>query len=574
VRGIPLGVALVAAGLYLVRLSAAPFLDPPEGFHVVIARGMLATGDWLTPHLNGVRYFDKPPMFHWLMATAFGGLGLTPFLARMWSALAAVACAAVTARLGVLLGGPRVGLLAGLMVVTNLGMYLYGRMVKPDLVFILCIVLALAGFALAFRGGGRWTMVLFYAALGMATVTKDMLGAAGPLAVTALFLWLTGERKLQPWLPWWSVLVLGAIALPWYVLAEARNPGFLWYTLIDNHVLNLARQRIFPDEDVPLDALSFLLVTAAAFLPWTPAAAWGAWSVLRAPRASGDRLWLLFVLWAGAVIAFFTLSPFKLPHHGLPAFPALALLAARAWDAAIAGGPAAPTPRMVLVPVLVVFVAVALAFAAAWAGVLPIPDAAMTSVDLATRNLAARGQSAPEGPHESWAPILATCSVVFIGGVVAVAVAVARRSPALGVAVTLATVLAFLPAAGQGMAQFAQIRSVRPVAAALAARLRPGDLVIHEGALENSASLLLTLSEPVRVVNGLQSNLAFGSTFPEARDVFWDIMRLREEWTGPARRFLVSGVMPTRSAVRALPPDRVHLLVEGGGRRLYVNRLE
>jgi hypothetical protein len=224
--------------------------------------------------------------------------------------------------------------------------------------------------------------------------------------------------------------------------------------------------------------------------------------------------------------------------------------------------------------VLIVFVAVALAFAAAWAGVLPIPQEAMTSVDLVTRNLAARGQAAPEGPHQSWAPILASCTVVFVGGVVAVAVAVARRAPALGVAVTLATVLAFLPAAGQGMAQFARIRSVRPVAEALAARLRPGDMVIHEGALENSGSLLLTLSEPVRVVDGLQSNLAFGSTFPEARDMFWDAVRLREEWARPGRRFLVSGVAPARSAVRGLPPDSVHLLVEGGGRRLYVNRLE
>ena len=79
-----------------------------------------ATGSGCT--INGVPYFDKPPLLYWLMARPFGSAGTTPFAARFWTALAAVGCAsAVTARLGVVLGGPRLGLLAGLMVVANLG---------------------------------------------------------------------------------------------------------------------------------------------------------------------------------------------------------------------------------------------------------------------------------------------------------------------------------------------------------------------------------------------------------------------------------------------------------------------
>ena len=150
-RGVSLGVAVVAAGLYFVGLGTAPFLDPPEGLHASITREMVRGGDWVTLHLDGVRYFDKPPLFYWLMSTAFWVAGPTPFAARFWSALAAVGCAAVTARLGVFLGGPRLGLLAGLMVATNLGMFLYARIVKPDLPFILCIVLAYAGFAVAWQ---------------------------------------------------------------------------------------------------------------------------------------------------------------------------------------------------------------------------------------------------------------------------------------------------------------------------------------------------------------------------------------------------------------------------------------
>ena len=155
------------------------------------------------------------------------------------------------------------------------------------------------------------------------------------------------------------------------------------------------------------------------------------------------------------------------------------------------------------------------------------------------------------------------------------AVAVWRRSAALGVGVALATMIAFLPAvAADGMTQFARIRSVRPLAEVLARRARPGDLVVHEGAIENSASVLLVVNGPLRVVNGLQSNLAFGATFPEARGTFWDSPQLEEAWSKPGRHFLISAVNPARSVVRALPAASVHLIAHAGGRWLYSNLAE
>jgi len=576
VRGLVLGVAVVVLGLYFVGLGGAPFIDPPEGFHAEVARQMLLTGDGVTLRVNGVRYFDKPPVLYWLMAGSFAAAGPTPLAARFWSALAAVGIAAVTARLGQVLGGARVGLLAGLMVAANLGMYLYGRLVKPDMVFILCIVLAYAGFVLAYRGRGRAGLALFYAGLGLATLSKDILGAVGPLAVVALFFWLTRERPLGPWAPWWGVVLAAGLALPWYLLVETRNRGFLWYTIVDNHVLNFTRQRVFPDEDVPLGALEFLVVTLLAFLPWALALPWGFARAFRRPwEDARARLWLLFGLWAVVVVGFFTLSPFKLPHYGLPAFPAVALLAARVWDETIDGAPGAPSARALMVPLLVLFALVTAAFLAVWGGLAPVPSSALASLDVATRNLAARGQGAVESPLDPWLPILLRGGAIFGVATVALAVAVWRRAAALGVGVALAAMIAFLPAvAGEGMAQFVRTRSVRPVADALVARLRPGDVVAHEGAIENSASLLLRLPAPVRIVNGLQSNLAFGATFPEARDTFWDTPRLEAAWAAPGRRFLVSGVSPERSVVRALPPASVHLIVHAGGRRLYSNRAD
>jgi 4-amino-4-deoxy-L-arabinose transferase-like glycosyltransferase len=572
VRLAPIGVAVVAAALFFSGLGAAPFIDPPEGFHTQIAREMLARGDFVTPHLDGVRYFDKPPLLYWLISFSSLPAGPTPFAARFWSALAAVGVAGITAYLGMLLGGLRVGLLAGLMVTANMGIFLFGRFVKPDLVFIFCIMLAYLGFTLAYLGRGRWPLALFFGALGLAALAKDLLGAIGPLLAVGLFFWLTRERPLRPWLPWWGVAVFCVIALPWYALVELSNRGFLWYTIVDNHLLNVVRQRAFPDEDVPLGSIEFVSVTILAFLPWVLAVPAGVWRIVRAPRESAtDRLWILFTIWAALVIGLFTLTPFKLPHYGLPAFPALALIAARAWDESMSAAPGAVRPRTLILPVLIVFAGVTFALAAAWFGVLPGASGTLTSFDVTARNLESRGQAAAATPLAAFAGIFPGAIGVFLMGTLTLGVAFRRRAAGAGVAVVLATVFAFLPLAGNGMAEFARIRSVRPIAEALAMRLAPGDLVMHEGALENSGSLLLQLPGPVAVVDGLQSNLAYGSTFPEGRDVFWDAPRAREAWAKPGRHFLVSVVAAERSVVRAFPPERVHLLIDRGGRRLYSN---
>jgi 4-amino-4-deoxy-L-arabinose transferase-like glycosyltransferase len=221
VRGIPLGVALVAAGLYLVGLGAAPFLDPPEGFHAAIAREMALARDWLTPRIDGVRYVDQPPLLHWLVSASFGAAGATPFAARLWPALAAVGCAALTARLGVALGGPRLGLLAGLMVAANLGVFVDGRTARPELLFVFWVTLAWAGFVLAYLGDTRRGLLVFYASLGLAMITRDFLDTLAVVPVIAVFFWLTRERPVTPWIPWWGVLVAVAIAVPWYLVMEA-----------------------------------------------------------------------------------------------------------------------------------------------------------------------------------------------------------------------------------------------------------------------------------------------------------------------------------------------------------------
>src|SRR3989304_4517663 len=219
-RGVLWGVALVAAVLFFMSLGQAPFVDPSEGMHAEIAREMGLHGDWVTPHFNGVRYFDKPPLLYWLQAAAFRVVGPSEWAARFWSALAALGVALLTARLGIVLGSPRLGLIAGLVVAANLEFFLFARYVKPDLLFIFLILVAFTGFILAYRGAGRGALLFTYAALGLAVLAKDILGAVGPALAIALFFLLTRERQARaPGGPWAGPRLFLSISVPWCLAA-------------------------------------------------------------------------------------------------------------------------------------------------------------------------------------------------------------------------------------------------------------------------------------------------------------------------------------------------------------------
>ena len=546
------GVALVAAALFFPGLGNAPFMDQPEGMHAAIAREMAVRGDWVTPHLNGVRYFDKPPLLYWLMALGFSVVGPSEWAARFWSALAAFGSVLLTARLGSTLGSERLGLISGLVLGSNLEFFLFGRFVKPDAVFVFFILLAYTGFSLAYRGRGRGALLLCYASLGLTVLAKDLLGAAGPVVIIALFFLLTREwHPRAQWLPWAGIAVFVLIAVPWYVAMEWKNHGFLWYTVVDNHLLNFTRQRVFPDEDVPLNGAEFLGVTAIGFFPWSLMLPWAFRRAFRRPWVSLDaRTWLLFGLWGGVVLAFFTISPFKLPHYALPAFPALALLIGKLWDDVLGGAPGAPSFRTLLVPPLIVLAGLAALSVVAWRGEISLPSGTLSLADVAARNVGAQGEGSPFAGYAELRPLFGTLALLFSAGSAGLILAVWRGLPAFGLGVLLATMLAFLPVTVDGLRLVANIRSVKPMTEVLLRQAGPNDLLIHEGALENSAGLVFSLRQPVKIVEGLQSNLAFGATFPEARDAFWDRGQLRAAWQGRERTFLVSVVKPDRSVVR------------------------
>jgi hypothetical protein len=249
----------------------------------------------------------------------------------------------------------------------------------------------------------------------------------------------------------------------------------------------------------------------------------------------------------------------------------MALLVARLWDEVLDG--ARPARRAwVIAPALVALGLAGLAALAVWAGVADVPVQHVSSAEVSARTLEAQGARAPFADAQAVRSTLGAIGLVMTAGAALGAVGWWAGRPAVALGAVVASMLGFLPATVEGLTLFAASRSVRPMADAVAVRARPGDLLAHEGALENSGAWLLRVDRPVHVVNGLVSNLAFGATFPEAAPIFWDTAALQRAWGGDRRVFLVTGTPPARSAVRELPTDQVHLVLEAGGRRLYSNR--
>ena len=559
---------LVAALPIGEGLGGAPFDDPGEGMHAEIARELLVSGDLLPLRLNGVRYVDKPPLLYWAMAAAFRVLGLHEAAARAVPALAAIAAGAATAWLGIRLLGRAGGLAASMALLTSLWFFVYARYVRPETLFVAALAWGFALMLLGLRDDRRGWVVAGVVSFGVAGLAKDFLGALGPLAVIGLAMTLGGcLRPLSRWLPPTGVAVAALFTFGWYAVAEAYARGFAWYTVVDNHLLNVLQARHFPDEDVPLTALEFAAAGLGGALPWILGAGVAMADLVRrrAWRHRAELPWIVLALWAVAVFASTLASGFRLPYYGLPAYPALALLAARAWRDGEGRG--------LVVAHALLFAGLALAcwlaLATDGAGFV----AAVSGVaDVYSRKKAVLGELSAFPTWLELAPLVRVTALICSVGALGLAVTAATRSGRrIGLAVTALVMLAMLPPLAAAHTLTSGHRAVRDMALEVRGLMRPGDRLLHEGPIENSGALELYSGRRPIIVDGRRSVLGFGATFDEARETFWDEARLRREWGGPVRHYLVSTRDPEHSVLGRLSAANVRLVSASGGRRLYTD---
>lgn len=316
--------------LWFLPLGSYRLFNPDEGRYAEIPREMVASGDWVTPRLNDLRYFEKPPLQYWATAVTYEIFGQHEWTARLWVALSGFLALLLTAWIGTRLYGALTGALAALV---QGGALLYlglARISTLDMGLSATLELALVGLLLLVqRGrseeGTRLGALLLAIGVALAFLSKGLVGILIPGAVAVCYLLVRRDWSLI-WRarPWWTLLALALIAAPWVILVERRNPGFAQFFFVHEQFarfLTRVHQRYQPD-------WFFVPVLLLGFMPWTPLLASIARRSWRDIRA-GDGACLLLAIWTVFSFIFFSLSQSKLIPYILPLFPALSVLAGR-----------------------------------------------------------------------------------------------------------------------------------------------------------------------------------------------------------------------------------------------------
>ncbi len=324
---------LVSSCLFLIGLGGLPLIEPDEGRNAEVAREMLATGDWVTPHFDRLTYLDKPAVFFWLVATSFRVFGVSEWAARLPSALAGLATVLLTWALGRRLFDGRTALRAGLIFSTSPLALVLGRLVTFDMTLTFFVTVALASFTWAERKPERRAGLeaLMFGAVGLATITKGPVGFLLPLLSILAYQALRGEFDELKKVRWGlGLAVFLAVVLPWFIAVSARHPDFPRYALWQESLRRFAASHIRRTGNVGY----YVPVYLAGFFPWSLFLLPAGWNCLkrwRELRQASGRPAAFLLSWAGVVFVFFSISQSKLPAYFLPALVPLSILTARAW---------------------------------------------------------------------------------------------------------------------------------------------------------------------------------------------------------------------------------------------------
>jgi hypothetical protein len=323
--------------------------QPDEGRYAEIPREMVVSGNWLTPRLDGFKYFEKPPLQYWTTAAAYELFGQHNWTARLWSYLTGFGgILLVWVAGGILFGGPA-GLYAALVLASCLFYGAVGHINNLDVGLTFFMSATLVGFLLSLREsatdrGRRFWMLFAWASAALAMLTKGLEGIVLPGGAFIFYSLWQRDWKLWGRLRWGEGLALfSAITLPWFVLMARENPKFLWFFFVHEHFeryLTKIHHHFQP-------WWYFLPLLLAGALPWLSGAIR---ALLRGWRSSeppgrfdsGRFLWV----WVVTILVFFSFSDSKLIPYILPIFPALAMLIGRelarsprglGWDALVSG---------------------------------------------------------------------------------------------------------------------------------------------------------------------------------------------------------------------------------------------
>ena len=324
--------ALIYGLIWFGTLNYRHLIPSDEGRYAEISREMLVTGDWVTPRYNGYKYFEKPPLQIWATATAFNVFGIGDWQARLWTAFTGFLTICFIGFTGARIYSPRAGWLSAIALASSPMWVIGGHINSLDMGLSAFLVAALCSLLLGQTSYNTHTrrnwMWACWAFMALATLSKGVIGIAIPAMVFVVY-----SVSAWDWGIWKRLHILSGtilfllITAPWFVLVSLRNPEFLEFFFIHEHLQRFtqnAHRRTGP-------IYFFIPLVLLGFLPWIaqlPGAVIQAWN---GRQREFSAAWLL-VCWFVVILGFFSISQSKLPGYIIPIFPALALLVGHRLD--------------------------------------------------------------------------------------------------------------------------------------------------------------------------------------------------------------------------------------------------
>ncbi len=567
-------------------------MDDVDAVQAQIAHNMLQSGDWVTARLDGIKYLEKSPLKYWMMAVSFRIFGVHDWAARIPIALATVLLCWLTARFAAWAFGSRVGLYSGVILATSVGLFLFTRILIPDVILTLTITLAMWSLMRTLDEEERhptWWALVMWAAMGTGLLLKGLIAAVFPVAAGLLFLGLTRQlwvrRTWQLLRPFSGMALFLLIAAPWHVMATLRNPpyldftmhsergsyhGFFWFYFINEHVLRFLNLRYPRDYDT-VPRVYFWLFHLLWLFPWSvyfPAA------VKLQYRASdrASKVRLLALCWAGFILAFFTLSTTQ-EYYSMPCYPALALL----LGSAIAGGSQVLRWGTRAVAVVATLAAMAIG-AILWmvrgmAAPGDISVALNSNPELYQLSLGHMADLTLRAFAYLRVP-LAVAGVAFaLGAAGAWLKSVRARKEPIAAPVLALTVMMvlFFHAARLALVVFDPYMASRPLAEALL-KAPEGTLIVDDQYYTFSSVFFYT-NRRALLLNGRVTNLVYGSYAPDApQDVFIDDRDLQQRWPQSQRYYLLAEGPQVPRLERLVGKAALRTVATSGGKYLFTNQ--
>ena len=600
--------SLLWLAIFFAALFAPPLLDDADASHASAARHMALSGDWVTLRIDGIRYLEKAPLPYWLVAVSYRLFGFNTFATHLPQSVGVLLLALLGYHWAARAFNPRTAFYTGLGVLTSAGVFLFTRVLIPEVLLslLLCTALYLFLRTLELSANAAWRPFAMWAALALAVLTKGLVALVFFGGATLLYLALTDELRRIPVLkPLSGILVLLAVAAPWHILAGLRNTGgmnghgFFWFYFINEHVLRFLGRR-YPKDYNKLPGYLFWSLHIVWLFPWSlfvPTGVLLALRRLRSPHGpilprlrslstTRGRTTLLLTIYTLLILVFFSLSTNQ-EYYTFPAYlPLLMLIAAAitraeqtfSFDRAAR---ACITFAHATLTVVGAVSAIALLIGLWQSRSLPYnPDIGDLLAHRAVGDYTLSMSHFFDLTGPSFAalrlPSLLAAFAFAAGPAFAWLSRQQRRHVAATVSIALFSAV-FLIAAHLALIRFGTMLSSKNFADTIqhleaSYAIPPDTEVLLFGDQSFGSSIPFYLGRQVLLVDGRSSSMLFGSTFPDAPPVFLTGADLARQWGAGPRKLLFVPLERRDDFDRLHLNARAILLKETSGKVLYTDR--